>query len=113
MSKTNQFPVLLSVDMSETDSSYLVVADISHFHASDVSIDVWQDSLVVEMKTTARPGEYECQDVKTPELFRRVIPLGINIARKQLTSEVHDGTLAIRINKTSIAERSSNIGVRS
>lgn len=105
MSTTNLFPVLLSVDISETDSSYLVETDISHFHADDVFVDVWQDSLIIEMKAFQKTNSVAHPEFDNCKRFRRVIPLGITMRREELTSEFNDGNLAIRINKMSIAAR--------
>lgn len=106
MSTSHEFPVLLNVNISESASSYIVRTDLSQFKVEHVDVGVWQDCLVIEMRTSWLATRGNRLSEIMPTCYRRLIPLGATIVDDDLTTDLLDGTLVIRINKTSVAARS-------
>jgi len=99
MSTRHQFPVLLSVDISETENTYLIEADITGFRAENVNVKPWQDSLIIEMHTGQEQTESYYLGEPQPEYYRRVIPLGFRISNKCFETQYIAGNLKIYVRK--------------
>lgn len=103
----NQFPVLLSVDISETDNTYLIQADITGYRSENVKVTSSQDSLILEMATQQEPGQsFYCGELE-PEYYRRIFPLGFHISNDDIDTKYSSGTLNIYVNKTANRKRAA------
>ena len=49
MNTKKRFPVLLNVDISQTENSVEIEADITGFKTQNINVSTWQNSLVIEM----------------------------------------------------------------
>ena len=112
MSIKRQFPVLLSVDISESDTAIDIQTDISGFRAENVSIMTWQDSLIIEMQSACESGQSYYLGELEPEFFRRVIPLGFALQERDVTTRFLNSELQIRVSKPQ-APVISNVKARS
>ena len=99
MSTHSQFPVLLSVDISETDDTYLIAADVKGFNAESVNVTSWQDSLIVNMTTRHESGQSYYLGELESEQYRRVIPLGFSICDDDFYTNYSSGTISIYVKK--------------
>ncbi|MFK7997710.1 MAG: Hsp20/alpha crystallin family protein [Granulosicoccus sp.] len=99
MSTHKQFPVLLSVDITETNDIYLITADITGFRAENIKVTAWQDSLVINMMTAHEPDQSYYLGELAPEHYRRVIPLGFEIHDEDFNTHYTAGVLKIYIRK--------------
>ncbi len=99
MSTNSQFPVLLSVTISESDSAYEIHADITGFHADDVTVTAWEDSLIIEMQSKHEENQSYYLGEFEPESYRRVIPLGFQLCQDRIESRYNNGTLTINVAK--------------
>ncbi|MFK7892076.1 MAG: Hsp20 family protein [Granulosicoccus sp.] len=99
MSTDAKFPVLLNVNISETDNHCDIKADITGFHARNVNVTPWEDSLVVEMQGDDVPGQSYYLGEVEPECFRRIIPLGFQVNDGKVITHYQDGKLNINVAK--------------
>lgn len=107
MSTHKQFPVLLSVDISETNDTYLIAADVTRFSADSIEVTSWEDSLVVKMTTKHEQGQSYYLGESVPEHYRRVIPLGFDISDKDFYTKYSSGTLKIYVKKPPAKQRTA------
>lgn len=111
MSIKSQFPVLLSVSISESDSAYQIHADVKEFNAENVTVSTWEDTLVIEMQ--ASHAKNQSYYLGEPEYtnYRRLIPLGFPLCQDRIDSQFNKGTLTINVTKIvdrSVATRRTN-----
>jgi len=99
--------VLLSVDIAETESTFLIDADITGFRADSVNVTPWQDSLIIEMETGHDPGQSYYLGELESEYYRRVIPLGFGISEASIDTryDCDNGNLKVWVKKPIVKNR--------
>ena len=105
MSTKSQFPVLLGVQIKESENTCEISADIRGFYANDVNVTAWQDSLIIEMTTQHEPSQSYYLGELEPESYRRVIPLGFAVDSKSLMTHYNNGALEILVHKSVAADQ--------
>lgn len=108
MSTSKRFPVLLHVDISETENSIKIDIDITGFKTQNVSVSTWQDSLLVEMKREHQFGDSYYMGELEPETFRRVVPLGFPVSAENYQMQFSLGRLNINVAKPDTAALPEN-----
>ena len=99
MSLIPEFPVLLNVNLIETEDHCDVVAEIKRFRARSVNVSAWQDTLVVEMQVdNDSEGSYYLGEAD-PKLVRRLIPLNFQVDPSQVLTHFKGGVLKVYVAK--------------
>jgi HSP20 family protein len=95
-------PAGLSLNLSESDTAYLINADMPGMKKEDIVIEVKGDFIVIsgERKSEQKVenDNYYLQEISAGK-FSRALALPQNIKKNEITSEYNNGVLSIKIPK--------------
>ena len=90
------------VDIRETDTEYIVEADVSGLSKDQVKVEVKDDTLVIKgdkRDSTKKEGKYHLQEIKRSSFTRAfTLPSGI-VDKNKVKAKFQNGILAIFIEK--------------
>lgn len=103
MNTKKRFPVLLNVDISQTENSVEIEADITGFKTQNINVSTWQNSLVIEMTREHERGDSYYMGELEPESYRRVVPLDFPVDAGTFQTQYSLGAMRIVVAKPDIA----------
>lgn len=109
MSTKSQFPVLLGVEITEGENACEICADITGFHADNVSVTALENTLIIEMTSRHEPGQSYYLGELEAEGYRRVIPLGFEVEDQSIMTHFNNGKLDILVHKQAHANASAAV----
>lgn len=93
------------IEMSESDDSYVIRAEVPGFHANHLTVQADSNSLYIRGKSEQRKEEKKGGQVKYTELFAtelyRRIALPGSITPEKIMARLNDGVLEITLPKAS------------
>lgn len=101
MNKPAQYQHLVGVAINESAQACNISADITGYHANDVSVTADDDALIVEMISKHQPGQSYYLGELEPERQVRKIPLGFQADVNSVMTHFNHGKLEILVHKAS------------
>lgn len=92
-------------DVSETEDAYLVEVDLPGIGREDIAVETLGSELVItgELRQKERPGELRSQTRRQGRFeYRATLPAQVNT--DQISAELGDGVLTVRLPKTEAAK---------
>jgi HSP20 family protein len=86
------------VDISHCDNAFTIKIDIPGANADDITIEAWENDLVVSGSIPApqRPGPCRLMERRSGQ-FRRALTFPVKIMSEGIEANLNDGVLIIRV----------------
>ena len=104
-----------AVDISETNGSVVVKAELPGVQKDDLDIEVTEDMLSIKAETKEEKEEKDAHYLRRERswgMFQRIIPLPVEVKAKEAKASFKDGLLEVTIPKVEAEKKEEKVKIK-